>query len=334
MLFADNASTLLASGITNVQTTISVTPTTGVQFPAPGANQVAPITVEDASGNIEVMYCTGRATDTLTVIRGQEGTVAFAFGSGARVEQRVTSGMLQQFLQKNVLAGGAFDTISGNVSLTGVIQCGSSGSIQGGEFTGFLRQSPGSTVAQIFVSGGVPMSGTSIILTNTNLGSNLPSGTDLIRSLMIVGWFGTAGAVPSGWHICDGTSGTPDMRNNFVAGWDGVAPTSGTYAAPTGSTTPAGGTTNGYVLTLADLPSHKHPFDYYSSAASLYIGDVGFSGPANSPASSAVTGSSNHYAGAVNTGAGSNSHTHTLNEAAHTHPQAIPYRAVYFIMKL
>ena len=328
-LFADNASSLLASGITNVQTTIAVTPTTGAIFSAPGAGQVSAITVEDASGDIEVMYCTGRSTDTLTVIRAQEGTTGFAFASGARVEQRVTMGMLGAFLQKN---GG--DTLAGTTIVSGVLNLGSSGSIQGGEFTGFLRSGPGVTAGQIFVSGGVPMSGSSVILTSTNLASNLPSGTDLARSLMIVGWFGTAGAVPSGWHICDGTTGTPDMRNQFVVGWDGVAPTSGTYAGATGSTTPAGGTTNGTVLGLNDLPAHKHPFDYFSSAASAYIGDPGFGGPGNSPASSGVTGSRNSYAGAVNTGAGSNAHTHTLNEAAHTHPQAIPYRAVYFIMKL
>ncbi len=33
---------------------------------------------------------------------------------------------------------------------------------------------------------------------------------------MIMLWFGAVGNIPSGWHLCDGTVGTPDLRNKFV----------------------------------------------------------------------------------------------------------------------
>jgi hypothetical protein len=42
-------------------------------------------------------------------------------------------------------------------------------------------------------------------------GSNLPSGC-------IVIWSGAIGSVPSGYTLCDGTNGTPDLRNSFVLG--------------------------------------------------------------------------------------------------------------------
>ena len=33
---------------------------------------------------------------------------------------------------------------------------------------------------------------------------------------MIMLWYGEEATVPSGWHICDGTVGTPDLRSKFV----------------------------------------------------------------------------------------------------------------------
>ena len=42
-------------------------------------------------------------------------------------------------------------------------------------------------------------------------GSNLPSGC-------IVIWSGAIGSVPTGYTLCDGTNGTPDLRNSFIIG--------------------------------------------------------------------------------------------------------------------
>jgi hypothetical protein len=42
-------------------------------------------------------------------------------------------------------------------------------------------------------------------------GSSIPSGCIII-------WSGAIGAVPSGYLLCDGTNGTPDLRNSFVLG--------------------------------------------------------------------------------------------------------------------
>ncbi len=35
-------------------------------------------------------------------------------------------------------------------------------------------------------------------------------------------WFGSIGTIPAGWALCDGTSGTPDLRNRFVPGAGGL----------------------------------------------------------------------------------------------------------------
>ena len=35
-------------------------------------------------------------------------------------------------------------------------------------------------------------------------------------------WYGDIGTIPSGWVLCDGTMGTPDLRDRFVIGAGGV----------------------------------------------------------------------------------------------------------------
>ena len=35
---------------------------------------------------------------------------------------------------------------------------------------------------------------------------------------MIILWSGLITDIPGGWHLCDGTTGTPNLRNNFVVG--------------------------------------------------------------------------------------------------------------------
>jgi len=328
-LFADNATSALASAIGTSDTTCTVTATTGSEFPAPGAGQQAAITFEDVSGDIEVVYCTGRTGDTMTIVRAQEGTTALAFASGTIVENRVTKGTLQAFLQKN---GG--DTMTGTTTMSGILALGSGGSIQGGEFTGYLRSGPGVTAGQVYVSGGVPYSGTAVLLTSSNIASNLPSGVDFCRSGMILFWYGLLTAIPSGWVICDGTNGTPNLRDQFIVGGDGALPTSGTYSAATASTT-LGATNSGYTMTLADLPSHVHPFDYFSGGGGTVIGVPGFA-QVGSEYITIGTGSGARvsFAGSPNTGAGTNAHTHTITGTAHTHSQAIPYVALFPIMKL
>jgi microcystin-dependent protein len=63
---------------------------------------------------------------------------------------------------------------------------------------------------------------------------------------MIMLWSGSIASVPSGWALCDGTNGTPNLRDRFVIG------AGSTYAvnATGGSATATLATTN--------LPSHTH----------------------------------------------------------------------------
>jgi len=46
---------------------------------------------------------------------------------------------------------------------------------------------------------------------------------------MIMLWYGAYADIPSGWTLCDGNNGTPDLRGKFVRG-------AGTDGYPVGST--------------------------------------------------------------------------------------------------
>lgn len=50
--------------------------------------------------------------------------------------------------------------------------------------------------------------------------SCLPAGAqaDGLPSGVIVMWSGELDAIPSGWALCDGNNGTPDLRDRFVLG--------------------------------------------------------------------------------------------------------------------
>jgi microcystin-dependent protein len=78
----------------------------------------------------------------------------------------------------------------------------------------------------------------------------------LVPSGIIVMWKGSVASIPDGWALCNGSNGTPDLRDRFIVGArqddGGVAKTN-----VTGSLTQTGGEVT-HTLTEAELPSHRH----------------------------------------------------------------------------
>lgn len=62
----------------------------------------------------------------------------------------------------------------------------------------------------------------------------------------IILWSGSVASIPSGWALCNGSNGTPDLRNRFVVG-------AGSTYSP-GNT----GGLDKVTLSLAEMPSHFH----------------------------------------------------------------------------
>lgn len=116
-LFKNNAFSALAGSATDVATTLTLTPSTGSRFPSPTGGDFFLATLVGLDGNgsessWEIVKVTGRSNDSLTVVRGQEGTTAVAWDAGARIESRATANTYAGLLP---LAGG---TLTGGLAGT------------------------------------------------------------------------------------------------------------------------------------------------------------------------------------------------------------------------
>jgi hypothetical protein len=97
-LFTNNAASTLANSIASGDTVLSVVSGDGAKFPAPGVDEVAALTIVDTVlGLLEIVYITARSGDTMTIVRGREGTAPAPFGAGIVVSHRVTAATLLQF---------------------------------------------------------------------------------------------------------------------------------------------------------------------------------------------------------------------------------------------
>lgn len=113
-IFDNIARSQLLLGTDTTQTTIDVLAGDGALFPSPIGSQTFMLAVEDPlTRTVEIMECTSRSGDTLTVVRNREGTLPVAFSPGARVELRLTAGVMDAMLQKS---GG---TMTGQITLPG-----------------------------------------------------------------------------------------------------------------------------------------------------------------------------------------------------------------------
>lgn len=99
VLFSNNASASLAASISSSATTVTVTTGQGGLFPAISGGNFFYATLTDSSNNLEIVKVTGRTTDSMTVVRAQEGTTARAYAAADKLELRVTAAVLNNFPQ-------------------------------------------------------------------------------------------------------------------------------------------------------------------------------------------------------------------------------------------
>jgi hypothetical protein len=133
-------------------------------------------------------------------------------------------------------------------------------------------------------------------------GATIPAG-------LIAIWSGSTGSIPAGWTLCNGTNGTPDLRNSFIIG------AGSTYAV--GQT---GGSADAIVVahthTITD-PGHLHNTASTGAASTLINAAAGnTTGASTSTTATATTGITNQSTGVSGTNA-----------------NLPPYYALAFIMK-
>jgi len=254
-----------------------------------GLTQAAPINYTVAS-NI-ITFTAAPILNANVVIRNvgfRTTQTLYALGANTPIVQPVITG--GSYTLANAL------TTTGNVSLL---------SASGASYTANIGGSTGNLIVQ---------SANTNVTGNLSVGGSLTvaTGGGIIPVGGIIMWSGSIATIPSGWQLCNGTNGTPDLRNQFVVG------AGSTYAvAGTGGSTDAVVVSHTHSITD---PGHTHTLTNLARYTDTVSG-----GPAtiqtltNSPNTtvSAVTGISVATAGVSGTNA-----------------NLPPYYALAYIMKL
>jgi len=94
-------------------------------------------------------------------------------------------------------------------------------------------------------------------ITNPSLGGGYEAFRATLGEIFpygsIILWYGSVGIIPDGWQLCNGSNGTPDLRNKFVLG------AGNTYAVgDTGGSTDAVLVNHNHTFTGDALPVHQH----------------------------------------------------------------------------
>jgi hypothetical protein len=113
LLFANNAVSTIASPINAAATSVQLAGGDGAKFPNPiPGQQFFKLTfVDDLTGLLnEIVHCTARAGDILTIVRAQEGTVALPWLAGDAALNMTTAGTQDNFSQIQQAQAGATNT--------------------------------------------------------------------------------------------------------------------------------------------------------------------------------------------------------------------------------
>lgn len=141
---------------------------------------------------------------------------------------------------------------------------------------------------------------------------------------VVVMWSGAIGAVPAGWALCDGSGGTPDLRDRFVVGAGNSYVVGATGGA---SQHNHGGATGGHALTIAQMPAHAHGNSVGDNLTSSFV-------RGSQAAASATNMNNDSSAGTVEglteSIGGGLPHNHSIDNADHIPP----YFALAYIIKI
>jgi len=235
----NNLGTLIEQGITGVQSIVmananyTLSNFNGVSDEA--RNQV--LVIGGTNSAIRQVICP-LVNKTYIVTNNTAGGFAITIGGSTGSTVSIPNGVTAQvycdgtnFFSAHTGSAGNF-SVNGNLVVTGTTALTGALTATTGVFSG--------TVAL----GGTPTAPTAAAGTNTTqiattafvLANGVPSGA-------IMMWSGSIASIPSGWLLCNGSSGTPDLRDRFVVG-----------AGTTYAVNATGGSAN------ATLVSHTHTF--------------------------------------------------------------------------
>jgi len=154
------------------------------------------------------------------------------------------------------------------------------------------------------------------------------SGTSIPTGLISL-WSGSIGSIPTGWNLCDGSNGTPNLTDRFIVGAGSSYAVNGTGGATTAT------------LVTGNLPSHTHGVSAITVANTDLSHTHTYGSSSNFGSGSANAFDARNNNSYTTSGASvSMNHTHTLSGTTDATGSATsfsilnPYYALAYIMKL
>lgn len=171
-----------------------------------------------------------------------------------------------------------------------------------------------------------------VTATQAQINTPIPTG-------VIVMWSGSVNSIPSGWYLCNGSNGTPNLTDRFIVGAGSA------YAV--GVT----GGANEVTLSATQIPAHTHDITASTSSAGAHSHTLTDPGHAHSyttvTGAGGIGGGYNYGQSGTSTGSAvtnisvnsGGAHTHSVTATASSvggglaHENRPPYYALAYIMK-
>lgn len=163
------------------------------------------------------------------------------------------------------------------------------------------------------------------------IASPIPTG-------IIVMWSGTTTSVPSGWALCDGTNGTPNLFNKFIVGAGGTYTVNATGGSANSVVVSHSHSLSAATFTGSALAAHTHTDSGHTHTFPTFAAETttGSGGTGAYGTSTQTTGIGNANISSVSAGtpAGTIGGATDTTGASGTNANLPPYFALAYIMKL
>ena len=256
---------------------------------------------------------------TYIVTNNTTGGFAITIGGATGSTVSIPSGVTAQVYSDGINFYSSQTGSAGNFAVSGNLLVSGTTALSAG-LTGTTAAFSGSISSVSPAFTGTPTAPTAAAGTNTTqiattafvLANGVPTGA-------IIMWSGSIASIPSGWLLCNGSSGTPDLRDRFIVG------AGSTYAvAATGGTADAIVVAHTHTAsTTATDSGHTHMSGSNGAPNGGGAGAAFTNGQSNFPGQTTTTGNANITASTTVNSTGSSG----------TNANLPPYYALAYIMK-
>jgi hypothetical protein len=238
--FSNNASAPLAAGISDSITSITVAPGQGVKFPALVTGDYFFATLVSPTNDLEIIKVTAKSGDTLTAVRGQDGTIARSFSVGDRLELRPVAAALNSLNEF---------VPSGNIAAATVQAAIAELDLEKAPLVSPALTGNPTAPTQVLSSNNTSIATTEFVKLAVAEGSEnlIPAGTKMLfqQTSAPPGWLKSAAHNNKALRVVSGTAGSGGSVG-FSTAFNVARTVTGEVA--------------GHALSVAQMPLHGHPW--------------------------------------------------------------------------